>query len=502
MGALEVALGEPQARAGVAQRRSPTPRAPGRRPAAARAAASWASSNAPRSASAQISTSAAPPVNTLVSRRRGRARAGRGSRPRHAPGAQRMIGRVPLGGDRSRSEPRASATSRMSGDRRAGLRIVGQRRARGRRARRRAPVRLAPAAGRRRARRRPVAAHARRRRRPRSTPTQARWARTAHSEQRVHGRAGARSPARRRARSAWRSGKISSASSDAASTARRTSGSVSLASSSSNRLRQPVVAGVHEVQRGEPGQDVDPALAVGDLAQRLAQAPARVRQAGVERDGAEAGEQLAAVVAGRALLQRPLQVRRRRPRHPAARRVGRRPQQQLADLGVGLRAALEQVAGDDAAARRRSPSARAPPRRCSRSRSVRGRSSAIATAIRPWAKRAPAASARASRRTARDRSAPASSRPAPAALARRAVADRHAGDRDTCGGAPSPITASAATTPRSRGASAARRRRTTVRAIAVTCGASCSESSSASGPWAAIWRPSSPSSHGLPPTAR
>ena len=127
--------------------------------------------------------------------------------------------------------------------------------------------------------------------------------------------------------------------------------------------------------------------------------------------------------------------------------------------------------------------------RCSRSRSVRDRSSAIATAIRPWANRSPPGSSSPATSSA-SRAGPSSPTGTPATAA------------STCGGAPSPITANAETTPRSRGHSSARRRRTTVRAIAVTGGASCSGSSSASGPCAAIWRPSSPSSQGLPPTAR
>ena len=54
-----------------------------------------------------------------------------------------------------------------------------------------------------------------------------------------------------------------------------------------------------------------------------------------------------AVVARRVLLQRALEVGRGGVRRPAARRGRRGVHQQPADLRVGLRAALEQVAGDD-----------------------------------------------------------------------------------------------------------------------------------------------------------
>ena len=83
------------------------------------------------------------------------------------------------------------------------------------------------------------------------------------------------------------------------------------------------------------------------------------------------------------------------------------------------------------------------------------------------------------------------------------LADGDAGDgRDHVRQRAVAETASAAATARSRGASVASRQRMTLRAMAETGGASTPARSIDSGPCAAIWRPSSPSSHGLPPTAR
>ena len=94
--------------------------------------------------------------------------------------------------------------------------------------------------------------------------------------------------------------------------------------------RQPRLVDVDDVQRREPGQDVEPAVAVVRLGQGLAQALARVGQAGVEGDRRELGQQAPAVVARGALLERALEVgrggvgravvARRRPRRGAAAR--------------------------------------------------------------------------------------------------------------------------------------------------------------------------------------
>ena len=107
--------------------------------------------------------------------------------------------------------------------------------------------------------------------------------------------------ATRRARSSWRPGIVISVSSAAASIASRTSriglgGELLL-----EERRQPRLVEVDDVQRGQPRQDVEPAVAVVRLGQGLAQALARVGQAGVEGDRRQLGQQAAAVVAGSAL---------------------------------------------------------------------------------------------------------------------------------------------------------------------------------------------------------
>ena len=127
--------------------------------------------------------------------------------------------------------------------------------------------------------------------------------------------------------------------------------------------------------------------------------------------------------------------------------------------------------------------------RCMRSHSVPVRSSSTAAATRPWARRSPSGPSRPAASSA-SRAGASSLTATPATAA------------TTCGSAPSPRTASAAATARSRGASVASRQRMTLRAIAETGGASSPARSIASGPCVAICRPSSPSSHGLPPTAR
>ena len=107
------------------------------------------------------------------------------------------------------------------------------------------------------------------------------------------------------------------------------------------------VAAAERVERRQAREQVDTALAIAHLGQRVEQPALRVGQARVEGDGGELREHPPAVVAGRVLLQRALEVRGRGVRRPAARRGGRGVDQQPAHLGVGLRAALEQVAGDD-----------------------------------------------------------------------------------------------------------------------------------------------------------
>ena len=107
------------------------------------------------------------------------------------------------------------------------------------------------------------------------------------------------------------------------------------------------VAAAERVERRQAREQVDTALAIAHLGQRVEQPALRVGQARVEGDGGELREHPPAVVAGRVLLQRALEVRRRGVRRPAARRGGRGVDQQPAHLRVGLRAALEQVAGHD-----------------------------------------------------------------------------------------------------------------------------------------------------------
>ena len=173
-------------------------------------------------------------------------------------------------------------------------------------------------------------------------------------------------------------------------------------------------------------------------------------------------------------------------RRAAARRGRRGRTSSPLTSGSACGPALEQVAGDDVGVgvaghqRARGLAVQAlalGPRRGPRS---------IAAAIRPWARRSP--SGRAGRRPAARRGpGPSSPTATPATAA------------TTCGGAPSPSTASAAATPRSRGAQRGQppaddvagdrgdRRRVVAGPVERL------------GPCAAIWRPSSPSSHGLPP---
>ena len=105
------------------------------------------------------------------------------------------------------------------------------------------------------------------------------------------------------------------------------------------------------LEPGETGQRVEPRRVVLGLAQRVTQTPRGVGQPGVERERTEVGEQSPTVVAGSALLQRPLEIaggEQRRARLPCV--VGR-ADEVAGDLGVAVRAALEQVRGDGLGAR-------------------------------------------------------------------------------------------------------------------------------------------------------
>ena len=347
---------------------------------------------------------------------------------------------------RSRSEPRgsASATSRIpaiaspacgivGGDEHAGAERVGA-----------APVAPPPAAGRRgRARCGPSRPRPARRRRGRArVPTHARWARDHAPEQRVtvvgevewqRHAAGALGVAlgedqqRVQRRGLDRQADGPGRPWPARPRTRRAS---------------PTSPRPPGVQRREPGQHVDR----GTRGRSTSRNASRRRRAGVGQAGVERGtvprraSRLAAVVARGALLAAPAPGTPAAARGtPPARRVGRRPQQQLR-RPRGRPADRIRAGGwattRGGARRRESISARAASR-WRRSRSVRGRSSAIATsAIRPCANRAPASGSsmlwpsplahgalvrgRAGIEQARDQQR----------IARRAeLADRYAGDR-------------------------------------------------------------------------
>ena len=154
--------------------------------------------------------------------------------------------------------------------------------------------------------------------------------------------------ATRRARSRLRPGIINSASSDAASTASRASGSVSTGQLALEELGVIGVAGAEDVERGQAREQVDAALAIAHLAAARRAAGAASRQAGVEGDR----RQLARACArGRRPARAPAARARGRPAAvcgaPRRAAVAAALHQQPADLGVGLRAALEQVAGDE-----------------------------------------------------------------------------------------------------------------------------------------------------------
>ena len=231
----------------------------------------------------------------------------------------------------------------------------------------------------------------------------------------------------------------------------RTSGSPSPASSASNSPTSSPSPGSTKFSEASRVSTSTRSSWSRDLGQRVVQEPPRVRQAGVERDGAELGAHLPAIVARRTLLERPLEVAGGGPRQPGRDGALGGGAQVLADLGIAVRAALEQMRGDQPASARTAISARAASR-CRRSRSVGISSSVIAAAISACANRFPP-----------DRAGPRpAARPAPA-RARRPARRR---PRPRRAARASPITASASATPRSRGESSARRRRTTARATA------------------------------------
>ena len=352
--ALEVALGEREPRAGVAHPDLPHG-ARARRRAGARAAGRAPRSNAPRSASAQTSTSSAPPVKTLsVLARRGRARAAPGSRPRRrgrcaAPARPRAT-RPPT---RSRSEPRASASAhardRLAGlvgpvgeDQRAGAQVVG-----------RAPVRPRAADRRRRALRgpsppAPAPASPARSRSSRGAPARRARAADRRSARGRSPRRGAPAPrgAGNHHQRVERRGLDGEARVGVAlggelllEQVRSSASPASITLSAARRVSTSI----------RPSRS-------RDLAQRLAQRPARVGQAGVERDRGRAGR--ASPRGRRPARARRARARGRRPRC-ARRRAARPPRgaRSSALTRVGLRAALEQMAGDHVRRRRGRPSA-------------------------------------------------------------------------------------------------------------------------------------------------
>ena len=202
-----------------------------------------------------------------------------------------------------------------------------------------------------------------------------------------------------------------------------------------DRRSRPRRAALEERQRGQPRQTSRRARSPR-LAQRLQQQRARVRQPGVEGDRAQRREHRRPVVARGALGQRALQVARGRPRR---RRRGPPARSALADLRDRPAGCTRAGARRPRGCRRRWPSAPAPPRgaaaraRCARGRTRSRRRSARARSARRRAPSSPAA-------TSASRAGASSPTGTPATAA------------STCGAAPSPITAIASATPRSRGA--------------------------------------------------
>ena len=127
--------------------------------------------------------------------------------------------------------------------------------------------------------------------------------------------------ATRRTRSSWRAGIVISVSSAAASIASRVPGSVSGGQLLLEERRQPRLVDVDDVQRREPGQDVEPAVAVVRLGQGLAQALARTRAGRRRRRPSRARP---AGARGRRPGRAPSARARGRPRRCGARRVARR----------------------------------------------------------------------------------------------------------------------------------------------------------------------------------
>ena len=295
--------------------------------------------------------------------------------------------------------------------------------------------------------------------------------------------------ATRRARSACRSPRVSSASSEAASTARRTSGSVSPASSCSNTCASPSSAASTRLRDARRVSTSIRQLA----ARRLRAAPraaAGARPAGRRRTPRCRAARAAS--RGRRPVRPPRARARDTRRPPAAARAARRPSPRtadIADLGIGLRPARHQVTGDQPAvpvtghqrARRLpvQPLALGP----GEVLGDRDRDQAVREAL-----------------TAVGQQAGGHQR-----VARRAeLAERHArhGGDDVRRGAVADhrqrldhLAVARAELGQAPAYDGARR-------SASTGGASWPGASIAPGPCPAICRPSSPSSHGLPPTAR
>ena len=228
-------------------------------------------------------------------------------------------------------------------------------------------------------------------------------------EQRVGG--GRSIAATRRARSACRSGRSAAR---PATRPRPPAGrpGPSRRRAPARRARQPLVAGIDQVQRRQPRQHVDPAFA---RRPRAAPRSSRRRASGSPASKAtvpSAASMRAAVVARRALRQRPLQVGGRRARRRACRAAARAAVSLTSGSACGLHSS--RCAATIAAASAPPSSAPAPPRgAAARARCARG----------PRRSRPRSARARSGRR--RVRAARGDQR-----VARRAeLAHRDAGDR-------------------------------------------------------------------------
>ena len=447
VGALEVAFGQPQARPGVTRADLPDadPGAPSRR---CSRSSSCASSNAPRSASAVTRTSTAPPVKTLTSpshevQHEPRVVLGLG----HVAAPQRELGGV-------------ARVRRAQADGAARHGVLVQR---GERAGRPAGDRSSPASAR-SARRRSAG-------RPRSSsrsPSRASSASAAqasassfprfhadprpvredHPRQQRVGGAGVRD--RRHApRALGVAGGDDHQRVERRRLDRQPHVGIALAGQFAldQACAEAVVVGLEQAQRGEAGQDLDPSGAVAHLVQRLAQAPADVGQPGVERRACSAAP--AARRGRRRRALRPARARDRPPRRAA------RPRRAAADAARTQRSLTSGSACGAHASRWLATSPRSAPAatsaravsRCSCSRRCATARRRSPSAISPCAKRSPSAASRPAAISA-SRAEPRSPSATPATAA------------TTCGRVPSPITASASATPRSRGHSSATRRRT------------------------------------------